>query len=127
MSFDATTLKGQIKYQADSSKVGVYTFELSCWYDIPINYKVQRTFKLTILHQCLKNTLTPSAIAAQTYFIGDPDLTFDFLPWVSLYKVCEPIAYTSKQLVLTNSILIEQPLPDFITFDPLTRGFKVKT
>jgi hypothetical protein len=39
MVFDADTLSGTLAMHSDNSLVGVYTYELSARYDIPINYK----------------------------------------------------------------------------------------
>ena len=38
MAFDAAKLSGILAMQSDNSLVGVYTYELSARYDIPINY-----------------------------------------------------------------------------------------
>jgi hypothetical protein len=38
MVFDAATRFGILAMQSDNSLVGVYTYELSARYDIPINY-----------------------------------------------------------------------------------------
>jgi hypothetical protein len=94
-------------------------YELSARYNIPINYKVTKTFKLNILHQCTNNVVTPVPFAFPTYFIADPTIMISMAPWRSKYSICEP--FTFSAFLVKNGE--ESPLPDFLEFNPAFKKF----
>ena len=83
ITFDAASLSGALKMISDNSLAGQRTYELSARYNIPINYKVTKTFKLNILHQCTRNMVTPVPFAFPTYFVADPSIMVTLTSWHS--------------------------------------------
>ncbi len=123
-TFEPTTLVLSILKQPDNTKIGERRYQLSAWYDIPINYKVSQNFKLTIYHQCTKNTITPFILSPSPYFVDDPTYTVSFPAWKSLYPVCDPLTYTAVLVTDTEGYM---PLPAFLTFKEETREFRLQT
>jgi hypothetical protein len=123
MTFNAVSLSGVVKLISDISYLGQRTYELTARYNIPINYKATKTFKLNILSQCISNVVTPVPFAFPTYYIADPSLMVTLPPWLSKYSICEPFTY-SAFLMKDGG---ERPLPEFVQFNPSFKKFTLQT
>ena len=76
---------------------------------------------VTIQLGCVDSVLTTSSITAQTYYLTEAALTFQFTHWISSITSCGAITYFTS---LSSGSPIDTNL---INFDPATRTFTVSS
>jgi hypothetical protein len=109
-------------YTKDNSKVGSNMFFVKATYfNVNLPYYVESPhFMIEILHQCYRNVISSSQFTETTYLISSPELILQSDQWKLSDPFCKPITFHV-------SLVSGDPLPTFITFNPMKMSFRVFT
>jgi len=79
-----------------AADVGAYTLTLKSYFTKTMPYYATSTFTVTVIHYCMRSSVSPMSVPDQVYYVSDSALSIPFPQFVASIADCAPILMSAQ-------------------------------